>query len=558
MRRTDKTGKLKLHAIAGTYVVMLGFDMAAADCAGLLGFSVHRTSHDEDEAAFITGMKCFAATDPGFAAGAHYSTDQHPVQSFQWADYSAKPGHRYTYRVTARKGTPAALTEFAKAQVTLTTEKESGRKHDVHFNRGISASQEYSRRFGERSPDAVGDPDDFNGNPAYVWLSRGLYEALQEHVRSIPAGDALRVAAYEFAFAPVLLLFKEALSRGVDVQIVYDGREDEYGNPGKKNRLAVQQAGLAAVSRERTKPKSTISHNKFIVHLQAGKARSVWTGGTNFSRSGIFGHSNVAHVLRDKAVAGKFLDYWTSLWSDPAAPALKPAIEQMSPLPPLPLAAGNSLFFSPRSSPAALDWMAALAMSAQTGLFMTFAFGMNDKFKDVYRTSPAKLRFALMEAKTRPMKKTDPKRAAEEEAIQALRNMPENVFAVGSFIATNAIDGWLKERLSGLSTNVQYIHNKFMLVDPLGPDPIVLCGSANFSLASVVDNDENMVAVRGNTRVADIYLGEYMRLWSHHAFRESLAWREPGDKPKFLSIEDWWQDSFGATERSARRSYFAP
>ena len=153
MRRTDKTGKLKLHAIAGTYVVMLGFDMAAADCAGLLGFSVHRTSHDEDEAAFITGMKCFAATDPGFAAGAHYSTDQHPVQSFQWADYSAKPGHRYTYRVTARKGTPAALTEFAKAQVTLTTEKESGRKHDVHFNRGISASQEYSRRFGERSPD---------------------------------------------------------------------------------------------------------------------------------------------------------------------------------------------------------------------------------------------------------------------------------------------------------------------------------------------------------------------------------------------------------------------
>ena len=67
-----------------------------------------------------------------------------------------------------------------------------------------------------------------------------------------------------------------------------------------------------------------------------------------------------------------------------------------------------------------------------------------------------------------------------------------------------------------------------------------------------------MVAVRGNTRVADIYLGEYMRLWSHHAFRESLAWRDPDDKPKFLSTGDWWQDSFGATERSARRSYFAP
>lgn len=136
--------------------------------------------------------------------------------------------------------------------------------------------------------------------------------------------------------------------------------------------------------------------------------------------------------------------------------------------------------------------------------------------------------------------------------------MPENVFAVGSFIATNAIDGWLKERLSGFGSNVEYIHNKFMLVDPLSTDPIVVCGSANFSRASIVDNDENKIIVHGDTRVADIYLGEYMRLWSHHAFRESLAWRDEDDRPKYLKTDDWWQDSFGATERNARRVHFAP
>lgn len=126
MRGKDTQGKLRLQVVAGTYVVMLGFDMDEADCDGLLGFSVHRTSHDEDEAGYITGMKCFAATDPGFAPGARYSTDEQPVQSFQWADYSAKPGHRYTYRVTARKGSPAALTRFATASVTLTTEQIDG------------------------------------------------------------------------------------------------------------------------------------------------------------------------------------------------------------------------------------------------------------------------------------------------------------------------------------------------------------------------------------------------------------------------------------------------
>jgi len=172
--------------------------------------------------------------------------------------------------------------------------------------------------------------------------------------------------------------------------------------------------------------------------------------------------------------------------------------------------------------------------------------------------STAGLRFALMEEKTRPLANGSPERIAEEAAIQTLRNMPENVFAVGSFIATNAIDGWLKEQLSGFSSNVEYIHNKLMLVDPLSDDPILICGSANFSRASIVDNDENMLIIRGNKRIADIYLGEYMRLWSHHAFRESLAWRDVNDRPKHLRTDDWWQDSFGSTERKARRKYFAP
>lgn len=563
MRITDVTGKLRLNVIAGTYVVMLGFDMDEPDCRDLLGFSIHRTSHDEDEAGYIKGMKCFWETDPGFPAGAQYSSRDQPFQSFQWADYAAKPGHRYTYRVTALKGRPDALTDFATASVTITTEAEVGNVHDVHFNRGISASQEYARRFGNLRPDEVGDPDNVT-NPAYVWLSRGLFEALARFIRSADQGDGLRVAAYEFAYLPVLMLLKDAISRGVDVRIVYDGREDERGKPGKPNRAAVEDSGLTGVSDERTRPKSTISHNKFVVLLRQGQPAEVWTGGTNFSRSGIFGHSNVAHVVKDPAIAQKFLDYWQALENDPNLATLRTAVEQISVLPQSPPPEGTSVFFSPRTDPGegidpdGLKLLAAYAQGARDGLFMTFAFGMNDIFKTVYRTSTAGLRFALMEEKTRPLKAGSPERIAEEKAIQDLRNMPENVFAVGSFIATNAIDGWLKERLSGFSTNVQYVHNKFMLVDPLSEDPIVVCGSANFSRTSIVGNDENMLIVRGNTRIADIYLGEYMRLWSHHAFRESLQWRDKDDAPKHLRTDDWWKEYFEPTERKARREYFAP
>ena len=60
-----------------------------------------------------------------------------------------------------------------------------------------------------------------------------------------------------------------------------------------------------------------------------------------------------------------------------------------------------------------------------------------------------------------------------------------------------------------------YIHDKFMLVDPLGDDPIVVTGSANFSGPSQHANDENMLVIRGNKRVADIYFGEFMRIFDH-------------------------------------------
>ena len=372
---------------------------------------------------------------------------------------------------------------------------------------------------------------------------------------TVAGKHALRIAAYEFHYEPFLRVIKDVIDRRVDVKIVYDARKQP---PRDNNRTAVGNVlSLGTACTERTANPSAIAHNKFIVKLEDGQPVAVWTGGTNFSEGGIFGHSNVAHVVEEPAVAAKFLAYWNELEGNPDFEALRPKLDQLSPLPPIPPPAGTTVVFSPRPTLDALKWYAAVAKGAREGLFMTFAFGMNDIFKDVYRTAAAPFRLALLEAKTRPLEAGSPERLAEEKAIQLLRNMPENTFAVGSFISTNKIDGWVKERLSGLNKNVKYVHNKFMLVDPLSNKPVVIAGSANFSEASTRTNDENMIVVAGNTRVADIYLGEFMRLYSHHAFRESLQWRKPDDPPKPLRTDDWWKDYFGNTERSARRRFFA-
>ena len=548
MRLANTNDGLKVHAIAGTYDVMLAFDLQQADCNGLLGFAIHRTDHTEGEAYYLSASKAFKETDPGFQAGTLFSTRDHPIQSFQWADYTAKPNHVYTYKITALKGSPAHLVPSAETLVPVVTEGPLAGDVDIYFNRGVAASQAYVRRFGDKKP------QDVPNRKAFAWLSRGLNEALEQYVRScIPGRHALRIAAYEFNYPRFLDLVKEVIDTGVDIQIVYDARQDY---PRILNQQAVLAAGLDAVSRERTQPKSYISHNKFIVKLLDGQPLSVWTGGTNFSEGGIFGHSNVAFVVNQPAIAEKFMQYWTALSQDPASTPLKDSVESISPLPVGLPSKGATVLFSPRKNLDALDWYADLALNAGDGLFMTFAFGINDQFVNVFQNGHSPLRMALLEKKTRPMQ-AGPERDAAEQIIQNLRNMPENVFAIGDFIRTNQIDGWVQESLSDLNSHVRYVHDKFMLINPLSDDPIIICGSANFSDASTNRNDENMVVIRGNKRAADIFLGEFMRLYSHHAFRESLQWRDVNDPPKPLRTDDWWTDYFGNTPRSTRRKFFA-
>jgi hypothetical protein len=121
MRIKNTSDRLSVQAIGGSHVVLLGWDFPRENCNGLLGFAIHRTDPTEEEAGWLRGLKTFEETDPGFVAGSTYSTREHPVQSFMWADYSAKPGRLYGYRVLALKGSPTALEPVAQ-----TADRESG------------------------------------------------------------------------------------------------------------------------------------------------------------------------------------------------------------------------------------------------------------------------------------------------------------------------------------------------------------------------------------------------------------------------------------------------
>ncbi len=556
-RKTDQG--LTVNAVAGSYVVLLGLNITDALRNGLRGFAIKRTDKAEQETFWMSGTKVFQSIEPHPAPGGQFSSLVHPFQSFQWSDYSAKPGRDYTYTVVAMYGDPGALEQRVSVDVSVTTEPIEGAKHTIHFNRGSPATQEYARRFHNMKPSEVGPA-------AYEWLSRGLVEGIIAFIkRATGQGFGLKGAFYEFQWPAVLDELGAAKKRGVDVNVVFDDIDNDSG-PHNANEAAIADTHIKPITTPRAN--GTLMHNKFLVLTKNKTPQAVLFGSTNLTENGLFGHANCTHVVENEKIAAKYLAFHDKLKTDPTTShgnTYKTWTIEQTPAPATQFVEGMAPVYSPRANIDALDWYGELAGSATSGLFMTFAFGMNDTFRQVYGKDDSILRFGLMEKEWNGKGKD-----AQIAAIRALQARSNVTIAIGNRIPLNNFDQWLQEldRITD-HVNVQWVHLKFMLVDPLSDKPIVVTGSANFSDASTRTNDENMLVIKDNTRVADIYLGEYMRLYSHYAFREAVKIfldKNPHAKPEdmkqgfLIENEDWTKTYFDPNDRSARmarRLYFA-
>jgi phosphatidylserine/phosphatidylglycerophosphate/cardiolipin synthase-like enzyme len=545
--RVRKTqGALTVHAIVGTRVALFGMDLPKDAIEGLMGFSIRRTNHDTNDSFYLQNALLFAANDKGRKS--NHSSLQNPFQEFLWGDYTLRPEHSYTYRVIARYGTPGNLRSGDVVDLEVTTESEDDDVHAVFFNRGAAGSQAYAWRFANRRPDDVGPV-------AFEWLSRGLEEGLTTFIRQADGqAKGLRAAVYEFTHEPLVAEFAAAAARGADVAIVYDHVKNKTNYPAKQNAAVIAAAELTDRATQRTQTK--IAHNKFVVLLEDGTPTQVWTGSTNFTKGALYGQSNVGHVIRDPAVAAQYLDYWTSLRSDPDRDDARARNDTQTPTPPgdPPPSATVSLF-SPRKGLSALEWYASRMDGARESVFLTAAFGVSKQLGEVFAKKKPYLRYLLLD---------------KPGQVTTINRNPGNRAVAGGYLGHGGWRQFLEESLTDLNHHVRYVHTKYMLIDPLGDDPVVITGSANFSEASTVYNDENMLVIRGNQRVADVYLGEFMRLFTHFRFRgktetpddEPIPSREaPGPPPRrklYLRDTDRWARRFYVknSPREAERRLF--
>jgi phosphatidylserine/phosphatidylglycerophosphate/cardiolipin synthase-like enzyme len=515
LKVSGSSGSLTVQAIAGTNVVILGMDHDRDLMAGVLGFGIERMDHTEGEQRWLTNQLRF----PG--VGAQWGTNFNPLQTFVWGDYRVKPDHVYSYVVHTMVGQPDV--------------------HGVWFNRGVFASQAYAERFDDKPPDQVPN------NAAWQWLSRGLEEALLAFIGQAAGADwELHGAFYEFQHPDILGAFAVAARAGATVRLVVDAN-----NP--KNHTAVTAAGIEALI-ETWRANAVIPHNKFLVASQHGAPVAVWTGSTNITVNGLFGQSNVGHAVREPALAAKYLTYWQQLAADPPYSTLNNWVDANNPTPDS-WGTGTNVVFSPHTHTTPLDNYAALFGAASELACGTFPFALDSRFGKLLPGQHTAIRWLLFE------NPNDAKDAA------ARVTDPNTVLVAGAFLPADALAGFLPELKNPLSNNVEYIHSKYLLLDPLGADPIVITGSANFSTASTDRNDENVLVIRGNPAVAEIYFTEFFRLFAHYRFRYSLQLQPhqptPGpetntEAPVSLDPSDnWWPKYFDEPGRVRQRTLLA-
>ena len=624
---------LTVRAIAGSRTIMLAMDATDQGVvSGLCGFAILRVTFREgssqgESPVWLSCRSLPAATSSPAAKAAEDEQDaatalldslaqmsieradevagpsdplESPIRAFRWSDYTVEPGSTYVYRVykvgkvsgaaqenaASAIGQPLGSRHLATRRlvhppvtVRVTAEPES-----AYFNRGCAGSQAYSRQFGTKLPR---DPRS-KGEPApWAWLSRGLEEGLLGFIQRATSGGAgwgLRCAFYEFSYQPVLSALAQAKRAGADVEFLYDAKLPtwhaqrkewtEHG-PCKMNDVAITSVpGLRDVAHRRAKGASAIQHNKFLILMHQGTPVAVWTGSTNITTSGLFGHFNVAHVHEDPGIGAAFLCYYEVLKTDPNPDALK-AFNEQTPLPsassqsvggspsglspsglspsgvsprgPLDGWIGTHCIFSPRASDQALRFYSDLIRSASQAVFLTAAFGLSATITEgLLHAPPGSLAgvkagvpiSALPEEACHGLgcSHSTPTyvlldnegRGASRRFVEAVRGLPHAHVVQGALFEEAGVTGddQLAEHLTELNEHVKWVHTKFLLIDPLSDCPTVVSGSANFSMASVEKNDENMVVLRGGAearRLASIFLVEFMRVYDHFRPRDEKA-----------------------------------
>jgi hypothetical protein len=93
------------------------------------------------------------------------------------------------------------------------------------------------------------------------------------------------------------------------------------------------------------------------------------------------------------------------------------------------------------------------------------------------------------------------------------------------------------------------VHSKTIVIDPFSDQCAVITGSHNFSASASAKNDENLVIVRGNRKLAQAYALHINGVYDHYSWRAFLG--SGGDPNQIYKSLDGWKPGGGRAQELA-------
>jgi len=299
---------------------------------------------------------------------------------------------------------------------------------------------------------------------------------IDEHVIELidSASASVDIAVYGFDHPAIAQAVLRAFSRGIAVRFV--GHGDELAT--SKGLKALQQAGVPMVLR----PSTALMHHKFMVvdgHLVAFGSMNFTTYAADQNDENlVFADSaELAAIFEgelEQMFAGKF-------GTKKVARAVRPTVA---------LEGGTvALHFSPKEA-TATRLREALA-SAQTRVyFMVYSFTLAEVAADMV--------------------------ALRQRGVEVVgvfdKGSASSRYSQDDFLVANGVSVYLdgNENSSGFAGG--RLHDKVMIIDAGGSDPLVVTGSYNWSAGASNENDETL-AILGGQRFVAPYVAEFCRIY---------------------------------------------
>ncbi|MDT5216755.1 MAG: hypothetical protein QOK18_4994 [Mycobacterium sp.] len=559
---------ITVNAFPGDAKTLLAFDLVTESARPrLAGFTIE--VHAPGHTAYFVDNNLRLAPSPDHAqlgAESPFASVNAPIAQFRWVHV---PGlvHQagtptfgtYTYVVTPRYFSDRAalqpLDPAASVAVTVEVGPFATGAMKLGFTRGYVQSQAFVRHFGSTitiRPEADellydtgavagtnSHGDSYTYAQVYQWLgftARQRILDLLDEVRDDPT-LTLDVLAHDLDEPDVCAALLHIGGSGRARIILDDGpchRDADEPTPEDRfGAVFAARAGAEALKRGRF---GRSAHGKVMVVSDTAGPRTVLTGSTGFSVTGLYVNANHVLVFDDRRVALTYAGIFDQAWKGGAT---------------------ASDFAASRWGSEVFDFDRDRRVGARVSI--TFSPHWRDVAQETLGRVVDRVR---QEAKVVAPPRgsvffavTDSEEAGENQVCDALNAVHTDcdVFSYGISDAARSVGVYPAGTQSGLLATAgsgqpqlprpfrevprvagHEVHHQFVVCGFRGPEPVVFCGSSDLTLGGEQADGNDLLAVQ-DADVATAFVIEAVMLVDHYRFLDRLS-AKAGTAPAELAV----------------------